>query len=305
MPDSSRVLESFDQFTTPYFVRLGQLGPVVSALLAVAAVMAIALPLGGPALWFEHLERAARKAQARGDLVRAESFLDRALRVARRFGPVFLRRGHITALALLQMAALRRTQKRPEEEIALAREALETATRGRSTFAMACASAYLGGLEVSRCSGEAAERHYLTAIRLWKETWSRPARGLVAAEHDLGVVRIQAERWGEAETVLRDALTRADLHLPGNDLLVALCAENLALALVSREHSRERETLLRRALAIKERALGQDHPDLARPLLILEILLRALDRGPEADELLARRVAIELRGETRSPQGEG
>ena len=54
----------------------------------------------------------------------------------------------------------------------------------------------------------------------------------------------------------------------------------------------ESESLFGRALAIREEALGPDHPDVAETLEDYAELLRQLGRSEEADSLAARAESI-------------
>jgi hypothetical protein len=54
----------------------------------------------------------------------------------------------------------------------------------------------------------------------------------------------------------------------------------------------EAEPLYRRSLAIRERALGPDHPDVAHTLWCMATLYRMTGRDKEAEELEKRAAAI-------------
>ena len=54
----------------------------------------------------------------------------------------------------------------------------------------------------------------------------------------------------------------------------------------------EAEPLFRRALAIREKSLGPDHPDVANSLNGLAALLNDTDRRAEAEPLFRRALAI-------------
>ena len=57
----------------------------------------------------------------------------------------------------------------------------------------------------------------------------------------------------------------------------------------------EAEPLFQRALAIREKALGPDHPNVALSLENYAALLRETGRGAEANKLEARAKAIRAR----------
>jgi hypothetical protein len=66
----------------------------------------------------------------------------------------------------------------------------------------------------------------------------------------------------------------------------------LALWLSNRAEYREAEQLFRRALAIDEKSLGPDHPNVARDLSNLAGLLSASNRLAEAEPLSRRHLRI-------------
>jgi tetratricopeptide (TPR) repeat protein len=73
---------------------------------------------------------------------------------------------------------------------------------------------------------------------------------------------------------------------------VGVTLSNLALVHQRRGKPIEAEALYRRALAIKERALGDDHPEVATTLNNLATLLRSQSRYDEAAALYRRCLGI-------------
>ena len=61
------------------------------------------------------------------------------------------------------------------------------------------------------------------------------------------------------------------------------------------------EPLYKRALAIREKALGPEHPDVAQSLENYAALLRDTGRGAEAVELEARATAIRAKHAEENP----
>jgi Flp pilus assembly protein TadD len=57
----------------------------------------------------------------------------------------------------------------------------------------------------------------------------------------------------------------------------------------------EAEPLHRRALALRERVLGPDHPDVAQSISNLAVVLAALGRPAEAEPLHRRALALRER----------
>jgi tetratricopeptide (TPR) repeat protein len=73
---------------------------------------------------------------------------------------------------------------------------------------------------------------------------------------------------------------------------VAVSLNNLAKLYYAQGQYAQAEPLYRRALAIKEKALGPEHPNVATTLANYADLLRKLDRTAEAETMEARAKAI-------------
>ena len=114
------------------------------------------------------------------------------------------------------------------------------------------------------------------------------AQGNEAASIEARIPQLMSEgKWAEAITLRLSELVRArkgDDHLDTGTSLVTLAG----LYSIQRRLT-EAEALLKRALAIREKALGPSHPDTLAILGVLGPIYRALGRGAEA-ELLERRV---------------
>jgi tetratricopeptide (TPR) repeat protein len=73
---------------------------------------------------------------------------------------------------------------------------------------------------------------------------------------------------------------------------VATSLNNLAALYRAQGKYAEAEPLYQRSLAIREKALGPDHPDVAKGLESYAVLLRETGRSEEAQEMEARAQAI-------------
>jgi tetratricopeptide (TPR) repeat protein len=73
---------------------------------------------------------------------------------------------------------------------------------------------------------------------------------------------------------------------------VAIRLNNLALVLNDANRLAETEPLIRRALAIWEKSLGPDHPQVATGLNNLAQLLQTTNRLAEAEPMIRRALAI-------------
>ena len=73
---------------------------------------------------------------------------------------------------------------------------------------------------------------------------------------------------------------------------MATSLNNLAMLYRAQGQYAEAEPLYKRSLAIREKALGPDHPDVATSLENMARLYRATKREKEAEELEARAARI-------------
>jgi len=73
---------------------------------------------------------------------------------------------------------------------------------------------------------------------------------------------------------------------------MATSRNNLAALYRAQGKYAEAEPLYQRSLAIREKALGPDHPDVAKGLESYAVLLRETGRSEEAQEMEARAQAI-------------
>ena len=73
---------------------------------------------------------------------------------------------------------------------------------------------------------------------------------------------------------------------------MATSLNNLAELYETQAKYNQAEPLIKRSLAIREKSLGADHPDVAQSLENFAVLLKATHRDAEAERLLARAKAI-------------
>ena len=101
----------------------------------------------------------------------------------------------------------------------------------------------------------------------------------------------QGVRYAEAEPPWRMALELAEQFRNG-EYLVGTSLNNLAALYRNQGKYADAGPLYQRALAILEKALGPEHPNVATSLENYAVLLRKTDRNAEADELEKRARAI-------------
>jgi tetratricopeptide (TPR) repeat protein len=100
-------------------------------------------------------------------------------------------------------------------------------------------------------------------------------------------------KFGEAEELLRRALTFDERTFGLNHPNVATCLNNLAALLHETNRLEEAEILYRRALAIDEHCFGSNDPKVATCLNNLAALLHDTDRLKEAEILYRRALAVD------------
>jgi tetratricopeptide (TPR) repeat protein len=103
----------------------------------------------------------------------------------------------------------------------------------------------------------------------------------------------QAGKYGVATEIAIKQLAIAENHLRAEH--IALSLNNLALLYDNQGKYAEAEPLFKRSLAIKEKALGSDHPSVATSLNNLAGLYRATDREAEAEKLEKRAAEIKAK----------
>ena len=106
-----------------------------------------------------------------------------------------------------------------------------------------------------------------------------------------GMKAYQQGRYTDAETSWLAALEEAK-QFGDEDVRLATSLNNLALLYNTQGQYGQAEPLYLRALAILEKALGPEHPNVASGLENYADLLRKTDRNAEADELEERARAI-------------
>ena len=144
------------------------------------------------------------------------------------------------------------------------------------------------------------------ALEIREATLRSDHPDIVFTLNDLaGVLRAQGRYYGEAEELLRRAMKIREAavdpdHPDGatipnvtTNLDTATSLHNLGKLFRDQGRYGEAEPLLRRALAIREQALGPDHPDTATSLNSLGVLLRA--QRPTELRLLLKEAEPRLR----------
>ena len=229
---------------------------------------------------------------------RAEPLLVESLDLRRRFLPGDWQ----VADSLSHLGKLRLLQGRYAEAIAAHQEAIAIYgdALGPEHAFVATEQSNLGSAFFHAGRPQEAETCWLEALRLKKAAGpaAEQEAGVATDLLALGQLALQRGRLAEAETLLREAL--AALGPSGEDSLEGARVNNgLAVVLRQKGDLQGAEELYRKALEIREKRLGNNHPEVATTLNNLG-LLRVLQGDLTGAEDLLRR-SLEAR---RSQLGE-
>ena len=103
-------------------------------------------------------------------------------------------------------------------------------------------------------------------------------------KYEAAAKEAKAGAYAKAEVLMLEVVSEAE-RLGGEDPRLATPLANLGSFYAGRKRHAEAEPLLRRALAIREKALGPDHPDVARTLVTL--VMCRLSQEPKEAEAVA------------------
>ena len=148
----------------------------------------------------------------------------------------------------------------------------------------------IGGARHARGDYAAAEGPARHAVAINEQALGHDHPTTAADRAALAPILDGLGRHDEAEALLRAAL--ATFEREQDEYEVAMTLGNLAAILQWRGDFQAAELMHRRALEIKERTLGPEHPELATTLSNLATTLYAEGRGDEAVPLLRRALAL-------------
>ena len=115
-----------------------------------------------------------------------------------------------------------------------------------------------------------------------------------------GVKAYRQGLYAEAERQFKAALSEAE-RFGEQDRRFATSLNNLAELYRVQGKYVEAEPLYKRSLAIREKALGPEHPNVATSLKNYAVLLRKMDRDAEAKKMEARAKAIRAKHAQENP----
>jgi tetratricopeptide (TPR) repeat protein len=141
-----------------------------------------------------------------------------------------------------------------------------------------------------------------------------------AASNDAGAKAYQQGRLAEAESLFKDAVTKAETLVP-EDMRLASCLNNLAATYVDEGKRELAEPLYKRSMRIEDRAVGSDDPEFdyfslrsqdALKLLLdttvkayqqsLDLTLALYETGIDSEEAVAQ-AQTQLNSTARRPTG--
>jgi tetratricopeptide (TPR) repeat protein len=149
----------------------------------------------------------------------------------------------------------------------------------------------LGGLAFDAGDYVTAEGPARRAVEIREAALGADHPDVAADVAALAAIVAALDRANEAETLYQRALAVLE-HTQGADYDLAILHNNLGLAAAERSDTTAAEHHYRRALAIKERLLGPDHPDIAITLQNLGVLAANTGHPAEAHARLERALAI-------------
>jgi len=150
----------------------------------------------------------------------------------------------------------------------------------------------LGAIAVAR--GDYREARAAHARALAIATKHLPAIERVVAMNGLAVACKYTARWAEAARLYRGALRLVERSSRGADRDAALATlfHNLGGLELARGRARRAEPFARRAVTLRERAMGARHPATALDVAALAAVVDAAGRHAEAERLYRRAIAV-------------
>ena len=218
-----------------------------------------------------------------GSREEAEASMRESIAIARRiFEPPHPR----LALALGNLGQLLLHQGRLDDAEALLRESLEMfleVHRHRAHVELGRAWLLMTELRLAQGRDRDASHAARASSKVMEEALGSDRLRVAGHENSIGWAYLLARRYEEAEAHLRSALAAFEAA-PGSpaDPMYANVLNNLARVRLTRGAPEEAEALVRRALELRERVLGPEHPHTVLAKVWLARTLVALDRDEEA-----------------------
>ena len=236
---------------------------------------------------WENSIQAGEKAFQEKRYAEAEELYLTALKEAENFGP---QEPHLVQTATLLAQLYRKQDKHGEAEPLFQRAlaAQEKALGPRHPYLATSLENYADILGKTKRKAEAQEvKARAKAIQATQKRWGKSIEEVWKA--------IQKERYDEAQKKFLTALKEAESFEPHDPRLARTAMTLTLLAQLYREQGDygQAEPLFQRALAIREKALGTEDPDVATGLNNLAALYEDQEKYAEAEPLFLRALAIQ------------
>jgi tetratricopeptide (TPR) repeat protein len=150
----------------------------------------------------------------------------------------------------------------------------------------------LGGLAHARRDFVEAESFARQGIAIREAAEGAAGRQLTEDRAALAAILVDLDKHDEARSILIDVVASLQRRSPPEPFEVAVALHNLGSLQFRLGEVGEAERTLRRALVLKEEALGPNHPDLAITLHNLACCLDELGRTEPAGQLFRRAIRI-------------
>lgn len=249
------------------------------------------------------LRALARAVEFLGDREALRSLNERAIAYTERvFGPEHPE----TASCLTRAAMALTTEGAYPEARALLERALEICekTRGREHLETAFAVTCLAQVYHGQGDYESARPLFERALEIREKVQGPRNPAIAPAIHDLAVVYAEVDDLASARRFYERALAiRATLADADNDRVFAFILKGLGSVLYKQGEVDAAIPLLERALAIRERVLGEEHPEVAEALNTLAMACH--NRGNTGLSRLHIERAIAIRQKTDGPASRG
>jgi tetratricopeptide (TPR) repeat protein len=214
----------------------------------------------------------------------AEPLVQRALMIAKESDD---RRATGVMLNILGVVLSGEGQKARAEPVLRRSVALLEESVGSDSIDAARAANNLATLYLDTRQYAKAETEMTRALPVYQRNVRPDDPELTVALSNMFIVLTAQHRSAEGEPYLRRALAIVEKSFPGS-LKMANLQICLAALEAERANLKESASLLQKAMAIQERVLGPDHPELAHALAAYSTVLRRLHQKTEAKNALNR-----------------
>jgi non-specific serine/threonine protein kinase/serine/threonine-protein kinase len=223
---------------------------------------------------------------------RAEELIQQGLQASRRGGAAA---DTAVATSLRQLAWLYRSQRRADDALPLARQAVEILQEsvGVEDPRYASALQVLGMVERDLDDFEAARATLGRSLEIRRRVLAPGHEDIGWNLYHIGWLTVLEGRYHEARQHYEEAIRILEATLPADDPQLGWPYNDMAIVLRELGEYEESRQMHERVLAVRERTQGPDHPDVAATLGGLANTLWASGDSEDALEYLRRALAIQ------------